>query len=330
MARRFDLDGTGRQGTQSSDSVGKEGFSAADSAVDGGFAADWDIVTGVGLTALGVAAGRAMETHSEGALVSDPFAEAFVRAAAPPKPMPTRLEDVGDDEDQVMSWTSMATYMGVRSRYFDERLAAAAEAGASQIVLLAAGLDARAYRMSWPESVTVFELDAPKVLAFKDAVLAGRGVRAGAQRRTVAVDLRNEWTGALRQAGFDPARPSAWLAEGLMMFLPNAAKERLLRIVGDLTVPGSSLEVEYVEGMAAIRRDPQFQRRRAQMSERMGLDVTDLWPDEPDFPLGDWLREHGWTVSTDYVVDVTGRYGRRLEDESMFPPRSGAFVSARK
>lgn len=293
-----------------------------------GTSAQWDIVTGVGLTALGVAAGRAMETHREGGLVCDPYAEAFVRAAAPPIPLPTRLEAIEDDPD--IPWESMARYMGVRSRYFDDYFTTAATAGVSQMVLLAAGLDARAFRLDWPAGVTVFELDAPKVLAFKDRVLTEQGAHARTRRHAVPVDLREEWTLPLRQAGFDPSRPSAWLAEGLLPFLPNVAKQRLLSAVDEFAVAGSSIELEYIDDLAGLRRDPQFQERRVRMAERMGLDITQLWPDEENFPVDTWLREHGWAVTTEHVVDVAQRYGAPLAEETMFPTRSGLFITARQ
>lgn len=294
----------------------------------GGISAQWDIVTGVGFTALAVAAGRAMETNREGGLVSDPYAEAFVRAADAPIELPTRSDETAEDPD--VPWSTMARYMGVRSRYFDEYFGTAS-AGVSQMVLLAAGLDARAFRLNWPSGTTVYELDAPKVLEFKDRVLGEQGARPRADRRLVAVDLREEWTGPLRAAGFDPARPSAWLAEGLLPFLPNAAKEQLLRTVDELTVAGSAIELEYVADLASLRRDPDFIERRNRMVERIGFDITQLWPDEEeDFPVDTWLREHGWTVTVDHVDDVADRYGVQFEEETMFPAHGGQFVTARK
>ncbi|WP_067664727.1 SAM-dependent methyltransferase [Nocardia miyunensis] len=293
----------------------------------GGTSAEWDIVTGVGFTALAVAAGRAMETGRDDGLVSDPYAEAFVRAADGPIELPTR-PDVEDDPD--IPWSTMARYMGVRSRYFDEYFSTAG-AGVSQMVLLAAGLDARAFRLDWPAGTAVYELDAPKVLEFKNRVLDEQGARPRADRRIVAVDLREEWTGPLQAAGFDPSRPSAWLAEGLLPFLPNTAKEQLLRTVDALTVPGSSIELEYVADLAALRRDPEFQERRARMAEKSGFDITQLWPDEDqDFPVDTWLRDHGWTVTVEVVDDVAHRYGTEFPEQGMFPARGGRFVTAHK
>ncbi|MGF6887588.1 methyltransferase (TIGR00027 family) [Nocardia sp. GAS34] len=294
----------------------------------GGMSARWDIVTGVGLTALAVAAGRAMETHRDGGLVSDPYAEAFVHAADPPVEVPTRLDAAERDSD--IPWASMARYMGVRSRYFDDYFTGASAAGVSQVVLLAAGLDARAFRLGWSEGTVIYELDAPKVLEFKDRVLVEQGARPRAQRRVVAVDLREEWTRPLLQAGFDPSRPSAWLAEGLLPFLPNAAKERLLSAVDGLAVPGSSIELEYVDDLAGLRRDPEFQERWTRMAGRMGLDIAQLWPDEEDYPVDAWLSEHGWTVTAERAIDVAEQYGTQFPEPTMLPTRAGRFITARR
>ncbi|WP_137724844.1 SAM-dependent methyltransferase [Prescottella subtropica] len=284
--------------------------------------AEWDIVTGVGITALGVAAGRAMETGRDGALVSDPYAEAFVEAAAPPVPFPTRLDAVGDDPE--IPWRSMADYMGVRSRFFDDWFASASCAGIGQAVLLAAGLDVRAYRLGWPDGTVVYELDAPKVLAFKDGVLTERGARPRADRRTVAVDLREDWATALRGNGFDTGRPSAWLAEGLMPFLPNTAKDRMLGIVTELSAPGSMIAIEHVDDVRAMLSEDHFR----ETNERFGIDMAALWPDEDDFAPADWLTGHGWSVETVRSSEVAERLGRVLDNPGHDPMRSSVFVTA--
>ncbi|MFC9517285.1 class I SAM-dependent methyltransferase [Nocardiaceae bacterium NPDC056970] len=283
--------------------------------------AEWDIVTGVGITALGVAAGRAMETHRDGGLVADPYAEAFVEAAAPPAPMPTRLEDADDRE---VPWRSMADYMGVRSRYFDDYLGAASGAGIGQVVLLAAGLDVRAYRLEWPDGTTVYELDAPKVLSFKDDVLAAQGASPRAERRAVAVDLREDWPKALQEQGFDRAAPSAWLAEGLLPFLPNVAKERLCRFVTDLSTPGSRFEVEHIDDVRGMMQEESTQRAR----DLFGVDIESLWPDDGPFDPAEWLADHGWDVDVERSADVAERFGRTLESPGGDSSRSSMFITA--
>lgn len=283
--------------------------------------ADWDIVTGVGITALGVAAGRAIETHRPDGLVSDPYAEAFVKAAAPPVPMPTTPQ-----ADTEIPWLPMSGYMGVRSRFFDEFFARASAAGIRQVVLLAAGLDVRAFRLDWPPDTTVYELDAPKVLSFKDRVLDEQNAHPQAGRRTVAVDLREDWASALRQAGFDPAQPTAWLAEGLLPFLPNDAKDRLFTHIHELSATGSTIAAEHVEDVSSILNDERFH----EMRKRFGIDMTSLWPDQEDFHPERWLAEHGWDVSTVHSTDVAERYAHPLDPEIMGGMRSSLFVTAQR
>lgn len=283
--------------------------------------AEWDIVTGVGITALGVAAGRAMETHRDGGLVSDPYAEAFVEAAAPPTPMPTRLEDTDDRE---VPWRSMSDYMGVRSRYFDDYLGDTSRAGIGQVVLLAAGLDVRAYRLDWPDGTTVYELDAPKVLSFKNDVLAAQGAHPRADRRVVAVDLREDWPKVLQESGFDRSVPSAWLAEGLLPFLPNVAKERLCRFVTDLSTPGSRFEVEHIDDVRGMMQEESSQRAR----DLFGVDIESLWPDDGPFDPAAWLAANGWNVDVERSADVAERFGRTLESPNGDSARSSMFITA--
>ena len=185
--------------------------------------ADWDVVSGVGVTALAAAAMRAVEGHHAEPLVRDPYAVAFVKAAADqlPSPLPVTPEEAAADPG--FPWFGMAHYVAVRSRFFDGFFAAATGAGLRQAVILAAGLDTRTFRLDWMPGTTVYEIDAPMVLAFKDSVLAGQGAVPRCDRRAVAADLRTDWPAALREAGFDPAAPTAWLAEGLFPYLTDEA-----------------------------------------------------------------------------------------------------------
>lgn len=271
--------------------------------------ADWDIVTGVGITALAVAAGRAVET-GRGGLVTDPYAATFVAAAASPVPLPTSLDAADPDLRPV--WDAMATYMGVRSRFFDEYLGAATAAGVPQVVLLAAGLDTRAYRLRWPPGTVVFELDAPKVLSFKDEVLAFADAVPTTERLAVDADLRADWPAALRERGFDVARPTVWLVEGLLPFLPNDAKDAVFTRVHELSAPGSRLAAEHVDDVAAVVRTARFDEVR----DRVGIDMAALWPDEDDYRPADWLTRHGWTVDVERSADVARRYGRTFDDSA--------------
>lgn len=267
----------------------------------------WDITSSVGATALAVAAGRATETRRDDRLVDDPYAQAFVEAAGPALALPAEPLDPDD------LWALQATYQGVRSRFFDEALRGA---GAGQVVLLAAGLDARALRLDWPAGTTVFEIDQPRVLDFKDGVLAGAAVAgtAGgptAHRLTVPVDLRHDWPRALTRAGFDPGRRTAWLAEGLLPYLPAEAERLLFERVHALSAPGSRIAVEHFGGsVRTIVDDPHFRT----LSQRLlGTDVSTLFFDETraEGPV-EWLDRHRWTVTSRRAADVAAEYGRRL------------------
>jgi methyltransferase (TIGR00027 family) len=268
----------------------------------------WDIVTGVGITALGVAAGRAIETHREAPLIDDPFAELFIRAAHPPAPMPTTPEEA-ERLGVGPTWLSLSSYMGVRTRFFDEFFQSASAAGVGQAVILAAGLDVRAIRLDWPAAATVFEIDQPKVLEFKDEVMAAQGVSARCARRVVAVDLRDDWASALSEAGFDERLPTAWLAEGLMPYLPAEAEQQLLDTVDKFSVPGSRLAIETTRSLTRMMRDPQYET----MAQEWGVDMPGILHDEDDRPAAeDSLRTLGWTVTVDPSDAVAAAYGRDL------------------
>lgn len=266
--------------------------------------ADWDIVTDVGITALAVAAARAIESHRANPLVSDPCAELFVAAARPQPAMPTRQADAAE------SWRDMADYMGVRSRYFDEYFAAEKT---GQAVVLAAGLDVRGHRLDWPPGAVVYELDVPKVLQFKQNVLADDGVAARAEIRNVAVDLRDDWPAALVGAGFDRTAPSSWLAEGLLPFLPNDAVERLFTLVDELAAPGSRFAVEHID----IDIDEVATMRPiSDMAADFGMNVADMWPRGKTFQPVAWLADRGWRVTSTPVVAAAEGYGRPLRDSA--------------
>ncbi len=263
----------------------------------------WDITSSVGATALAVAAGRALETRRPDRLVDDQYAQRFVDAAGTLSAVPQ------DPDDPADPWVVQAGYQGVRSRFFDEALTGA---GTTQVVLLAAGLDARALRLPWPAGTTVFEVDQPKVLDFKDGVVAEAGITPTARRITVPVDLRHDWPAALTAAGFDPARPTAWLAEGLLPYLPADAEQLLFERVHALSAPGSRIAVEHFgDQVERIADDPSFQVAAQEMLP--GTDVRELFFAEPRTePCDAWLRRHGWTVTARTARDVAADYGRPL------------------
>ena len=174
----------------------------------------WNITESVGATALGVAAARAAETESENPLISDPFARVFLQAAgegvwnwfAAPD-LPDQITEAEPDLRPRMQ--GMVDYMAARTAFFDKFFLDATRAGVRQVVILAAGLDSRAWRLPWPDGVTVYELDQPRVLEFKASALGHEGAHPTCTLVEVPVDLRHDWPAALREAGFDANAPSA-------------------------------------------------------------------------------------------------------------------------
>ena len=167
-----------------------------------------------------------------------------------------------------MNRKTMSEQIAVRTRFFDDFFTAAADAGIRQAVILAAGLDTRGYRLPWPTGTVVFEVDQPEVIAFKTTTLDDLGAVPKATRKTVAIDLRDDWPAALREAGFDPAQPTAWIAEGLLPYLPPDAQDRLFDHITALSAPGSRLATEHMD-MTTMPED--WAKRLDERSRLRGL-----------------------------------------------------------
>src|ERR1700756_5545615 len=208
----------------------------------------WEITESVGATALGVASSRAAETRSENPLITDPFAQVFIDAAGDGvwnwHSVPLPPEVIEAEPEVPLQMQAMIGYMACRRAFFDTFFLDATRAGIRQAVILAAGLDARSWRLPWPDGVTVYELDQPKVLDFKASTLAEHGAEPARDRVAVPVDLRQDWPTALRQNGFDASAPSVWSAEGLTPYLPAAAQQLLLERIHELTLTGSRVAVD--------------------------------------------------------------------------------------
>ncbi|MFE0021142.1 SAM-dependent methyltransferase [Amycolatopsis sp. NPDC059021] len=201
----------------------------------------WDLASSVGATATLAAVARAMATREERPLIEDPFAEPLVRAVG--VDLLTRLA-AGEAAPGDLVGQVAIDGAKVRTKFYDEFFLEAANAGITQAVILAAGLDSRAYRLPWPSGTVVYEADQPRVVDFKTRTLAALGAVPVADRRVAAVDLRDDWPAALRGAGFDPGLPTAWSAEGLLGYLPPEAQDRLLDTITELSAPGSRVATE--------------------------------------------------------------------------------------
>jgi methyltransferase (TIGR00027 family) len=264
----------------------------------------WDIVTSVGFTALAVCAARALDAALDPPLANDQFAAGFVAAAGEPN-----LIAAVTNCDMASTVAFNAQWVGVRTRYFDDFFARASQSGSRQAVILAAGLDCRAYRLVWPADCTVFEVDQPRVLGFKQQVLDQQGAVPSTRRVTIATDLREDWASALIAAGFDPDQPTAWALEGLLPYLPGPAQDALFERLHELSAVGSQIVAElgpepgeleeFGESMLTISQD--------------GIQppVVDLWYDDSRANTKDWLAERDWAVtSADLVDKAANEYGR--------------------
>ncbi len=284
----------------------------------------WDIKTSVGSTAVMVAAARAVETDQPDALIRDPYAKLLVAnagagvlwAAMLDPAVAAKVEALDAETAAVV--THMRGYQATRTKFFDTYFADAVADGIRQVVILASGLDSRAYRLDWPAGTTVYEIDQPQVLAYKCTTLAESGATPTADRREVAIDLRQDWPAALRAAGFDPAARTAWLAEGLLMYLPAEAQDRLFTQVGELSAAGSRIAAETAASHGDDRRE-QMRERFKKVAEEIGLeqaiDIGELmYRDDHRADLAPWLNNHGWRARAQRSTDEMRRLGRWIEN----------------
>ncbi|UQX09819.1 class I SAM-dependent methyltransferase [Candidatus Mycobacterium methanotrophicum] len=268
---------------------------------------EWDIVSSVGYTALLVAGWRALHAMSAQPLVRDDYAKHFITASA--DPYLTGLLAAPGTSDGA---TTFPRLYGVQTRFFDEFFSSAADGGIRQAVIVAAGLDSRAYRLNWPSGTTVFEIDQPKVLEFKERVLAEHAAVPAADRQEVATDLRDDWSIPLRAAGFDPQRPTAWSVEGILPYLAGDAQDTLFTRISDLSAPGSRIAI------GALGSCLDDDRLAALGAAYPGLNLSGdvrfsalTYDAAKKTKPADWLAGHGWTVEPVRAnPDLQAEYGR--------------------
>jgi methyltransferase (TIGR00027 family) len=275
----------------------------------------WDLASSVGATATMVAAGRAMASKDPRALIDDPFAEPLVRAvgldffvkmidgeldlSSMPNSSPGRMQAIVDG-------------MGLRTKYFDDYLLAATRNGVRQVVILASGLDARAYRLDWPADTVVYEIDQPRVIDFKTRTLADLGAQPTAMLRTVPIDLRADWPAALADAGLDAGAPTAWLAEGLLIYLPPEAQDRLFDNITALSVPGSTVATEYVPGIIDFDADRAREMSAPLREQGVDIDMPSLiYPGQRSHVV-EYLRAKSWDVTDTSRAELFVTNGREV------------------
>jgi methyltransferase (TIGR00027 family) len=295
----------------------------------------WDLASSVGATATGVAVGRALASQAPQPLINDPFALPLVRAVGVDffTRAATGQLDLGEvDGNAPWGIGRMADMMAVRTKLFDEFFLDATRSGARQAVILASGLDARAYRLSWPKGTTVYEIDQPQVIEFKTKTLADLGAAPTAQHRAVAIDLRHDWPAALKAAGFDPTKPTAWSAEGLLPFLPPEAQDLLLDNITALSAPGSRLAVEYMPNAGlALATMVELTNQAVDRWRQHGFDVemTDLWYLGERNDAAEYLDDRGWKSTLVPAADLYAASGIALaavDDEQA--PHMPSYVAA--
>lgn len=255
----------------------------------------WDLASSVGATATSVAASRALASRGPDPLIEDPYAATLVKAVGLPH-FVKMAEGQLDIDDPLFSARQMCEHIAVRTRFFDQLFIDAYAAGIRQAVILASGLDTRAYRLAWPAGTVVFEIDQPAVIDFKTQVLTEAGATPAAERRTIGVDLRDDWPRALRDGGFDPGQPTAWIAEGLLIYLPPEAQDRLLDAVTELSAPGSRLATEHMDAKALTG---DWAKAMTERGRRLGstIDLTELFYTGTRNSAADHLRAQGWSVT---------------------------------
>jgi methyltransferase (TIGR00027 family) len=248
---------------------------------------EWDIASGIGITALAVAEMRARSRS----LAEDRFASAFVRAAGQSMPV------------EESTWEFWTRYLSVRTRFYDDYLATEP----TQVVLLGAGLDARAFRLPWPSGCVLYELDQPEVLRFKQLVLDQHGHRPRCRRVPVACDLRGNWAEPLQRTGFDPEQATAWLAEGLLPYLPSDAENALFDTVVALSAPASTIAFDLppANNPGTMIVSPVFRA----LIDGLGVDIGQEWQNDARSDNVHRLRERGWRITAETFTSVSSRYG---------------------
>ena len=269
----------------------------------------WDLASSVGATATGVAASRALATKQPIPLIRDPYADALVKAVGLEHCNKIADGELDYGDDPLFNLQQMCEQIAVRTRFFDDFFIGAASAGIQQAVILASGLDTRAYRLPWPQEAVVFEIDQPQVIEFKSGLLESLGAHPAAHRRAVPIDLRDDWPEALRDNGFDPTKPTAWIAEGLLIYLPPDSQDLLFDRINELSPPGSRVATEHIPDVTMFS-DERSQRITERL-KKYGHDIqmSDLIFHGERSHVIEYLTAHGWDVTSQTIRDAYAANG---------------------
>jgi methyltransferase (TIGR00027 family) len=289
----------------------------------------WDLASSVGATATLVAVGRALASTEHDALIRDPFAAPLVRAVGVDyftKLLDGAIADSASPAGAIDMADLITAVMAVRTRFFDDYFLSAAATGVRQMVILASGLDSRSYRIPWSAGTVVYEIDQPEVIGFKTATMESIGATPTAKRCAVAIDLRDDWPAALRCSGFDANAPTAWLAEGLLMYLPHESQDRLFDCITALSAPGSQLATDYhPDGGAGVGGGAADATHHLD-GQGFGVNASELFYPGTRKPVADYLTGHGWQAASRSRAEMFDLYGRTLPATDVFAPLSNSLT----
>lgn len=254
----------------------------------------------LGLTALGVAWARAAESSRDDALFDDPLAEAIARIR--PRGCEFGGRD-GTDERGSAKIRAMYDWIVARTLFLDEVFAAAVADGITQFVILGSGLDGRGFRLDFGSGAKLFEVDRPSVVEVKEDLVAQSGLAPTVERRVVASDLADDWLRALQGKGFRADLPSAWLAEGLFVYLPDGLGLRVIEGITAASESGSRIGVTVRRAASSVVEDS---------AADPFADVRKLWRSDVD--VAQHVDAAGWDCELSDTREVLAAHGRSLSE----------------
>jgi methyltransferase (TIGR00027 family) len=267
-----------------------------------------EIFRGPAITALGLAASRTVESSRPDRLITDPLARTFFEDAGLNLPMRLSWPEPGENVTETERLHLHGSrYIGLRTRFYDDLLLHAADSGLRQGVLIGAGLDTRAFRLPLPPDFHLIEIDQIALLEWKQDVIEAEGVMPTCRRSWIGADLREDWTENLPRRAFDAARPTAFIAEGLLPYLSPDQQRTLLDHVDTLATTGSQLAADQIVG------DPHDADRATILTRRSGLDMTQLLASGEN-NIDRMLGDRGWNIRETPVADLAAAYARDLTD----------------